>query len=598
MSTEWANTGAAENVPLIMRAATTCESGIDTSGITNLFRRQQMELFPDPRDSQYDHKSSKSLSPEEALLLKPDALTPEPVSAKPTRQAHSSDIKFAKAGIDNTHFLRNQARTDLKISIDGPQGQSGGPGYLTGLFWAVVNLTVQTEAESSEIVSPQIRFLVGDDIPNCTFGSEYKEPFFLSSASNMSDDASEHIYIRAVACVDGMTVARQQQTIDLVPGPFLSITIATGNNSGEFAQLPASSLVTATCSLLSIASDISCDGRVSFLSNQYAASRTGVVGTLKVLTESNVEAAAWRKILISRSNLNVSEGGAISAVVVRIESVNVTVPVPNWRLIPVTEPCTSHYDCASQVTGQQLVNGKNVTQYGWGRSFCAVWGSRITNGAGPTCDFCGLYCTAASLTSVDGVCPENCGTPWAGKLPPCLSAKILQDNYNCESRRRFELWQHSSPANPPPDPQSSSVSYMRTMSPFNNILGAVVVTQSRASTVTCSNEGNVFLSSFTNAHNVTCVGPPAPDRTESGGYGVDPTFEVFSTLFDGKDTAVQYYNGQQVSDVKSASQENYNAPLEGYFALDGTFIPYGFFPHWWDQVPACSFPSTFRNHCV
>ena len=581
MGSEWSNTGSAENVPLIMRAATTCESGIDVSGITNIYRRAQVR-GPD--------RFSREAQP----LDIPAVVTVNKIIAADTANkiigvddAKAGTVVAENAGYPYT--LRNQPIVEILMEIDGPQAQNGGPGYLAGFFWAVVNMTVSSSLEGIGRSAATIMYAIdaSDELLNCTSSLEYTRPIFLATGYNESYDAPVRIRIRALACLDGKILSQQERGVELVPGPYLTIATNISNvtNYSELNELGGNGLVTAACSVLAISFDVLCNGQVSLLRNFFAGgpSLSGMNVVVKVLAVSNIEAAAWRKALLLQEILNVSESsGVVSAV--HIESVNVTVPVPNWRLIPVTEPCTSHYDCASEPTGQQLVNGENITQYGWGRSFCAIWGSSVTNGVGPTCDSCRLYCTAASLSSVDGICPENCGTPWSGTLPPCLSAQILEDNYNCDSRHRFELWQHSSPGNSPPNPQISSVSYRRTMSPFNNILGAVVVTQTRASTVTCLNGGNERLTSFTSAHSVTCVGPPASNRNGSGGYGVDPTFQVFSTLFDGKETAEQYYNGQQIPDLQSSPQTKYNGVLEGYFTSDGTFVPYGFFPHWWDQV--------------
>ena len=573
MGTEWVNTGAAENVPLILRAATECETGLDISGISNIYRRSKVD------------GSRQNYAPAESDHTIHTWNNRQGLGEATALAGNIAGLDGISEAVDmiNRPSLRNRPVASLEMVIYGPQGQNAGPGYLSGFLWAVVNLTLNS-VESSSKAATIIRYSVGDKLLNCTAGQEYTGPIFLAATSNVSEDAPELTYIHALACIGGTVLAQQEGNLDLVHGPYLTIStnITIANIHSDLFEITSNSLSTAACTVLSIS--LICDERVSILWDGFASSGMGVV-TVKILAESNFEAAAWRKILLSQRNLNVSDSSGV-VFPVRIDSVNVTVPVPNWRLIPVTDPCTSHYDCASEPTGQRVVNGENVTQYGWGRSFCAIWGSTVTNGVGPTCDSCRLYCTSASLSSIDGICPENCGTPWSGTLPPCLSAQILRENYNCESRRRFELWQHSSPGNPPPNPQTSSVSYMRTVSPFNNILGAVVVTQTRASTAACVNEGNERLTSFTSSHSVSCIGPELSGRNGSGGYGVDPTFEVFSSLFDGKDMANQYYNGQEVA--QSGPQANYNATLEGFFSSDGAFVPFGFFPHSWDQVFVCN----------
>ena len=158
-------------------------------------------------------------------------------------------------------------------------------------------------------------------------------------------------------------------------------------------------------------------------------------------------------------------------------------------------------------------------------------------------------------------------------------------NAHARALARAQVWSYYSQDHPPPDPQPRNVVNERTVSPFNNLLGAVVVTQTRAARIDCSNGGNAGLSAFTTNRNVQCVGPPSNiyPSNSSGGFGVDPTFSVASSLFDGKDMATNYYNGQKIADARSSAKTVYQAP-EGIQSINGIFVPFGFFPHWWDTV--------------
>ena len=313
---------------------------------------------------------------------------------------------------------------NLRVRVDGPDAADGGAGYRDGLFWAVVNMTAEPAA------GVELRYALDPDEPlNCSTGSKYGDPLFLYN----STEGGGVVRVRAVACAGGAPVAREEVMAELVPGPSLVISTNLSTSRRELAAA-LTALEEAVCLALQIGEAVLCDGRVSAGTVQ---SEVGDGLAVSVLAASNVEAAAFRKQLLALRVLPSVASAAKKAT--GILGINVTVPVPHNRRRQVNQPCQSHYDCAAEVTGVQLINGTNVTQYGWGRAFCALWGSSLTQGIGPTCDSCRLYCTAAVLSSVDGVCPENCGTPWSGELPPCLSAMSLRETYNCQSRRKFEV---------------------------------------------------------------------------------------------------------------------------------------------------------------
>jgi hypothetical protein len=59
-----------------------------------------------------------------------------------------------------------------------------------------------------------------------------------------------------------------------------------------------------------------------------------------------------------------------------------------------------------------------------------------SDGAGPRCDHCLLYCTRPDFSSVDCDCPEGCGDILpAGWRPSCLSAEKLRAQYMRTNRR-------------------------------------------------------------------------------------------------------------------------------------------------------------------
>ncbi len=140
---------------------------------------------------------------------------------------------------------------------------------------------------------------------------------------------------------------------------------------------------------------------------------------------------------------------------------------------------------------------------------------------------------------------------------------------------------HSANGGPGTSPRRTDFSRLRTLSGFNNIVGAVVVTQRRSRRATCRNGGgDVGLSAFTQAHGINCTEASGRDGRP---FGIDPSFSKFSSLYSGKHAATEYYNGKLVSGAGASPQQAFPDPLEGYFGPDG-FIPYGFFPHEWDTV--------------
>ena len=485
------------------------------------------------------------------------------------RRLQVSDTRFPRQGPRSagTRALLADNATELRIQADGPHSEDAGPGYEDGRLWVVVGITPVGTATAGDIW-----FALGNSTAACGLGSHYSGPIFLT---NIAPGNS----VMAVVCQGGVELAAAQLPLPrTVAGPSLSFSVAvhsmaTVSNSASLVESASSAL----CWSLGI--DEFCEGRVTV-----TVAKPGLrVSELAVraLALSNVEAARWRKGLVTNTSFLSAPGfdvvfNSSSAFL----DARVDVPVPGRQLRTIGQPCLSHYDCIGEVTGEVTINGTTTDEYAWGRAFCALWGSPLTGGAGPTCDHCQLYCTSAEFSSVDGVCPEGCGDiPPNGWRPSCLSAEKLRSTYKCSNRYQFEVRSHTRNETVP-SPRRSDVPIVRSLSGFNNIIGAVVITQKRVGKAECSANENQGFVAFARANGVNCTGS---GKLDSSPYGIDPTFSRFSSLFNGKHTATEFYAGQLISDSEEVKNEHFSQPTEGFYGADG-FIPYGFFPHQWDPA--------------
>ena len=396
---EWSDAGAEYNVPAIRAAATDCGAGLDVSGIVNIYRSLPAPEAAAPRRRRADGGGSGG---SEAAVGSQFLAGPGPGRAL-----------LQAAGPTPTG-------PSVAISLGGPAARDAGPGYGEGLLWAVLSVAAK-DGQGGDVGDAEVWVSWGNSSAGCGDGGLYRGAVVLTRTEPAPAGS-----VRAVWCRGGAAVAAAEAAVpDIRPGPQLHFTVTLGAASGAnlSAAEVAGAVLRATCAALGVNQLCAERGRVA------AADDPPASAAVTVMAVSNVEAAAWRKALVTNESLlplALAEELPSAAAGAGVAGVRVDVPVAEELLRTIQQPCTSHYDCVGEVTGTATVNGSQVPLHGWGRAFCAVWGSPQTGGVGPSCDHCRLYCTNAELSSVDGVCPEDCGTPWAGTLPSCLDAGLLQ----------------------------------------------------------------------------------------------------------------------------------------------------------------------------
>jgi hypothetical protein len=216
--------------------------------------------------------------------------------------------------------------------------------------------------------------------------------------------------------------------------------------------------------------------------------------------------------------------------------------------LPVGAPCAAHSDC------DQTVEDPFVNHTG---TFCGLVG-----GKGPSCSYC-AFCQN-NYDGVDGRCAAQCGLD--GEFPQCVDAGGLVAGFSCPSTHAFSVYEYS-PAGNPPKVQPPSQPSLPEITPHNYLVGPIMVSQTRRRQGPCSDVQSLPMRVF--ANRTTC---PASGR-DSAPYGMDPAFLSASTIYDGKLSIADYYNGSEVKTVVTA------------FSSGSTFtdqVPYGFFPHQYD----------------
>ncbi len=401
MGEEWVDAGSKWNIPLLAGAAAVCGDDIDTSGMVNLYRSL---------DPQSQSTTAPAVGSMDARLGESGA-TPSP--------------PLQTAAVSRRALLASAAAA-LEIILDGPAAEDAGPGYGEGLLWIAVD-AVARDAEGRAVPDADVWLSIGGATGGCGEGRRLAGPVALMEAAPAGR-------VSAVWCDGNATLAVAVRDLPAVmPGPQLRITataapLPAAGDGGSEALVAL--LRRAACAVLGIGDF--CEERVVVIVALPSI-------TVSAMAESNIEAAAWRKALLDNASallpreVTTGAGPGATAPEIAVTAVRVDVPAARAMLRTIQQPCTSHYDCDGEVTGRRTVNGTEVTEYCWGRAFCASWGSPLTSGVGPTCDHCRLYCSDG-VSSVDGVCPEDCGTPSIGTLPACLDAGLLQRTYQCSSR--------------------------------------------------------------------------------------------------------------------------------------------------------------------
>ena len=217
---------------------------------------------------------------------------------------------------------------------------------------------------------------------------------------------------------------------------------------------------------------------------------------------------------------------------------------PPYFLLPTS--CKAHSDCATAFSAP----------------FCSSSGF---------CEPC-YFCQVAHDDSIDSVCPQKV-CPGSGGWPRCVNGvelvRSLTDR-TCPSTFNFGIWKFHD-TNENVDVQPSSTDKTRWVTPFNLLVGPVIVTQRRDVSVQCTSQEKSSVQNFFQGY---LCRSGVLDGTP---YGVDPAFLPSSSIYNGKLKMSDYYN---VSEVIPSSTSN----IAG---VNVTTRPtaIGFFPQQYQRMP-------------
>eukprot|EP00281_Chroomonas_sp_CCMP1168_P032498 CAMPEP_0206243566 /NCGR_PEP_ID=MMETSP0047_2-20121206/17674_1 /ASSEMBLY_ACC=CAM_ASM_000192 /TAXON_ID=195065 /ORGANISM="Chroomonas mesostigmatica_cf, Strain CCMP1168" /LENGTH=1778 /DNA_ID=CAMNT_0053668691 /DNA_START=6 /DNA_END=5343 /DNA_ORIENTATION=+ len=145
----------------------------------------------------------------------------------------------------------------------------------------------------------------------------------------------------------------------------------------------------------------------------------------------------------------------------------------------------------------------------------------------------------------------------------CLNATVLLSAFSCKAEYDFELWSFGPPRDVSVRP-SQMTSIQRMLTPFNNLIGSIIVSQYRRSDQLCS----IGLNPSVDA--AVRVFPCKGGDGNSAPFGSDPAFLPSSPLYLGKLSVKDFYNASELS----STQDGFSSTASK---------PYAFFPHEWDS---------------
>jgi hypothetical protein len=220
--------------------------------------------------------------------------------------------------------------------------------------------------------------------------------------------------------------------------------------------------------------------------------------------------------------------------------------------------CTSHHEC----------------QDGYFCSFSGYQSYLI--GTSASCDRCET-CLDSDMHPIDGSCPEDRCGPRVGTFPKCWDAQKLLSNLKCPSSSQLNLSlipDFDTSINPKTTLGNMQPSTLRAryLSPFNRLVGGVIIRQKRLQSPEGVTNGSFAVCSIKNdsigrycstadpSRGLLCRGNTQDDAF----YGMDPVFTSASRLYDGKQNPFNFYNSSE-------------------FASLSTLSPFGFFPHSYDH---------------
>jgi hypothetical protein len=226
---------------------------------------------------------------------------------------------------------------------------------------------------------------------------------------------------------------------------------------------------------------------------------------------------------------------------------------------PVGGVCVQHGDC-DQAKVDPLTGAAG--------QFCSM---------GDGCKTCS-FCQIDGLDAINGLCPKAY-CPDSGELPGCIQGTKLAREWDCPAKKEFELWTYHTRGEQvtvaPPGKAK-----LRLVTPFNRLVGPIMITQRRRVTGNCSQVVNTFIKSW--ASNGLDAGDgclQGEDEFEGEPYGLDTAFVPGSALYDGNLIAEEHYAvSERLNKTISESTSR------GVTVVTVPSVPFGFFPYKWDAV--------------
>ena len=332
----------------------------------------------------------------------------------------------------------------------------------------------------------------------------------------------------------------------LEPGPYISLDLTFNEALSSAHQTVMQENL---CSVVWDAVDDNCVWRVASTTTSLPIQKLWKV-SFKMIMKSNSNAARASFLLSKLANSDVFR--AQYPLKEKAYYASVATPSAKYGNNSVYG-CASHYDCMAGM-------------------FCSlsaqqIWGVNYVGG-GAACDLC-QYCLSDYVDAIDKWCPrDKCGAK-SGSYPSCINAARLFDGFNCPSIHTINLTKIpdfpvrlSNIKNGTQTVARSGRTKARFLSPFNQLVGALTVTQRRVNGTCIYKDDNVGAYSRMKdpAQGQICRGLNVDSRP----FGFDPAFLSSSPIYDGTLDATLYYN----------SSERNPQSVQA--------IPYGFFPHEYD----------------
>ncbi len=272
---------------------------------------------------------------------------------------------------------------------------------------------------------------------------------------------------------------------------------------------------------------------------------------------------------------NVHDGGAMrSLLTVANATTTPDFSVDHWVM---GSACFEHKDCMQGPlgSGAGIMGGAPFSNPG---KFTDISGVRFWSG-GPgqfcditgSCDTCG-WCQDDATNPIDGTCPQDL-CPGSGGFPQCVDAAKMLRDFKCPERYKFEVRKYKDivPEWPPQVALPSKVQ-QRFLTPFNRLVGSVLVSQTRAKATSCEagngtavpgvQKKSILKYIMRDEGTSTCLG----EDPDTDPYGVDSVLIPTSSIYDGKAMFSQGYNGSERAD------------------LYGVDTGFGFFNHSYDTI--------------